>query len=192
MPGTIPAAIGRYQVQARLGHGAMGDVYKARDPHLDRIVAIKMIRADLGLPPEHAAEYRRRFYQEAKAAGRLKHPNIVGMHDVMELGGTPYIVMEYVEGKTLAELIAARGAWPPADAVEAIAQVCSALDYAHAHGIVHRDIKPANILVSASGQVMVSDFGVARIEGQEFTQVGVRLGTPAYMSPEQIQGHAVD
>jgi serine/threonine protein kinase len=192
MPGESPELIGRYEIQAVLGRGAMGAVYKARDPQLDRVVAIKMVRTDLGLPPEHLAEYKRRFYQEAMAAGRLSHPNIVAIHDVMEIDQTPYIVMEYVDSDTLADLIKARGALTDAQAVDVVLQVCRALEYAHAHGIVHRDIKPANILVGKNGQVKVSDFGIARIEGQDFTQTGVRLGTPSYMSPEQIRGHLVD
>src|SRR5262245_25358531 len=147
MANDTDKAIGRYQVLAQLGHGAMGSVYRARDPQLGRVVAIKMVRTDLGLPPEHLAEYRRRFNQEAMAAGRLNHPNIVAIYDVMADGHTPYIVMEYVEGKTLAEIVSARGALPPVEAVDVILQVCRALEYAHARGIVHRDIKPANILV---------------------------------------------
>jgi eukaryotic-like serine/threonine-protein kinase len=190
--GDGPARIGRYEIQAPLGRGAMGSVYKARDPHLDRVVAIKMVRTDLGCPPEHLAEYKRRFYQEAMAAGRLSHPNIVAVHDVMEVDRTPYIVMEYVESDTLADVIRARGALSDTQAVDLVLQVCRALEYAHAHGIVHRDIKPANILVSKRGQVKVSDFGIARIDGQDLTQSQVRLGTPAYMSPEQIRGQLVD
>src|SRR5262245_10794001 len=127
--------IGRYGVLAELGRGAMGVVYKARDPQLDRLVAIKTVRRDLGLAPEEDAELRKRVHQEATAAGRLAHPNIVAIHDVIELDGIPYIVMEYVEGPTLADLIAANGSLPPPQAVRLAIDVCNGLDYAHGHGV---------------------------------------------------------
>ncbi len=191
-PERRPRRIGRYEVLAELGQGAMGVVYKARDPQLDRVVAIKTLRRDLGLPPEQYAELKQRFYQEATAAGRLNHPNLVAVHDVVELDDVPYMVMQYVEGRTLADLIAAEGALAPDRAVRLALQVCRALHYAHAAGVVHRDIKPGNILVDATGQAKLSDFGIARVAGSHVTQTGALLGTPAYMSPEQLGGRAVD
>ena len=192
MPPERPTFIARYEIQARLGQGAMGIVYKARDPQLDRIVAIKTVRSDLGLASDEFAVYKQRFFQEAKAAGRLNHPNVVAIYDVMEVEQTPYIVMEYVESDTLATLIKTHGALPPDRAVEIARHVCLALEHAHAHGVVHRDIKPANILFGNTGEVKVGDFGIARIEGQDLTLTGACLGTPCYMSPEQIRGRAVD
>ena len=187
-----PERIGRYAVLAELGRGAMGVVYKARDPQLDRLVAIKSVRRDLGLAAEEDGLLRKRVYQEAMAAGRLTHPNIVAIHDVVELDEIPYIVMEYVEGRTLADLIAAQGPLPPPQAVRFVSEVCSGLDYAHARGVVHRDIKPGNILVTAGGMAKVSDFGIARIAGSRVTRTGAFLGTPAYMAPEQLRGRAPD
>ncbi|MBI1893589.1 MAG: protein kinase [Candidatus Rokubacteria bacterium] len=184
--------IARYEILEELGQGAMGIVYKARDPQLDRIVAIKTLRRDLGLPPEQYAELKRRFYQEATAAGRLNHPNLVSVYDVVEVDGVPYMVMEYLEGRTLADLIASEGPLRPRQATHLVSQVCSALEYAHAHGVVHRDIKPGNILVGADGVAKVSDFGIARISGSTVTRTGVMVGTPAYMSPEQLSGRGVD
>jgi eukaryotic-like serine/threonine-protein kinase len=184
--------IGRYAVLAELGCGAMGVVYKARDPQLDRLVAIKTVRRDLGLAREEDAELRKRVYQEATAAGRLTHPNIVAIHDVIEFDGIPYIVMEYVEGPTLADLIAAEGSVPPPQAVRLVIDVCHGLEYAHGHGVIHRDIKPSNILVTASGTAKLSDFGIARVAGSHVTRTGAFLGTPAYMAPEQLRGRALD
>src|SRR5262245_30772754 len=192
MTQASPDRAGRYVILAELGRGAMGVVYKARDPHLDRLVAIKTVRRDLGLPPEEDADLRRRVYQEATAAGRLAHPNIVAIHDVIELDGTPYIVMEYVEGQTLADLIAAEGRLPPPRAVRLLIDVCDGLEYAHGHGVIHRDIKPSNILVTDSGMAKLSDFGIARVAGSHLTRTGALLGTPAYMAPEQLRGRALD
>lgn len=182
--------IGRYEILAELGRGAMGVVYKARDPQLDRIVAIKTLRLDLG--PELQADLRRRFYQEAMAAGRMNHPAIVAVHDVLVVDETPYIVMEFVEGQTLAHLIAAEGPLAPQRAADLVLQVCGALEFAHARGVVHRDIKPANILVAGGRQVKVSDFGIARIAGSKLTRTGDMIGSPSYMSPEQVRGGEMD
>ncbi len=184
--------IGRYEILADLGQGAMGVVYEARDPQLERVVAIKTLRRDLGLPPEEYADLKKRFYQEAKAAGRLNHPNIVIIHDVVEIDEIPYIVMEYLKGRTLAELIRTSGPLSTERVVDLVAQVCGALDYAHANAVVHRDIKPANVIVTANGVAKVSDFGIARIAGSSVTRTGVVVGTPAYMSPEQLRGRVPD
>jgi serine/threonine-protein kinase len=190
--GSSERLIGRYLVLSELGRGAMGKVYKARDPQLDRLVAIKTLRTDLGLAPEIVADFKKRFYREAMAAGRLNHPNIVAIHDVLEIAETPYIIMEYVDGRTLSTLLVAEGPLEPKRAVEIVVQACHALEYAHARGIVHRDIKPANILVSGGRDVKVSDFGIARISGTKFTQTGAMVGSPSYMSPEQVRGTQVD
>lgn len=192
MAEAAPQRIGRYEVLAELGQGAMGIVYKARDPQLERIVAIKTLRRGLGLPPEEYADLKRRFYQEAKAAGRLKHANIVTVYDVVEIEGIPYIVMEFLEGRTLAELIGTQGALDSRQAVDLVVQICKGLDYAHGSGVVHRDIKPGNIMVGPDGVAKVSDFGIARIVGSSVTRTGVVVGTPAYMSPEQLKGRVPD
>jgi serine/threonine protein kinase len=187
-----PRRIGRYEVLAELGRGAMGVVYRARDPQIDRAVALKTLRPDLGLPGDAFAELTRRFYQEATAAGRLSHPNIVAIHDVLDVEGVPYIVMECLEGRTLADLIAAEGPLDPPRAVRLFVQVCDALDYAHARGVVHRDIKPGNIVVTPGDVAKVTDFGIARVSGSTVTQTGAVLGTPAYMAPEQLRGRVPD
>jgi hypothetical protein len=187
-----PRRIGRYEVLAELGRGAMGVVYRARDPRIDRVVAIKTLRPDLGLPADAFADLEKRFYQEATAAGRLSHPNIVAVHDVLAVEGVPYIVMECLEGRTLADLIAAEGRLDPARATRLFVQVCDALHYAHARGVVHRDIKPGNIVVTPGDVAKVTDFGIARVTGSTVTQTGAVLGTPAYMAPEQLRGQVPD
>ena len=187
-----PRRIGRYEVLAELGRGAMGVVYRARDPQIDRVVAIKTLRPDLGLPGDAFAELKKRFYQEATAAGRLSHPNIVAIHDVLDLDEVPYIVMECLEGRTLGDLIAAESRLEPSRAVRLFVQVCGALDYAHRRGVVHRDIKPGNIVVTAGDVAKVTDFGIARVTGSTVTQTGAVLGTPAYMAPEQLRGQVPD
>jgi eukaryotic-like serine/threonine-protein kinase len=187
-----PLTIGRYTLLGELGQGATGIVYKAHDPQLDRVVAIKRLHASLeggGAPSE---DRRRRFAQEAMAAGRLNHPNIVAVHDLVEIAGVAYLVMEYVDGRTLAELIGTEAPLTPDRAVQLLRPVCWALEYAHARGVVHRDIKPGNILVADSGDVKLGDFGIARLVGHTATQTGAMLGSPAYMSPEQIRGWATD
>jgi len=192
MAEVLENRIGRYEVLGELGRGAMGIVYKARDPQLDRVVAIKTIRLDAGQAPEHQEDLRRRFYREAMAAARLNHPHIVGVYDVIENEGVPCIVMEYVEGQTLGRLLEAEAPLQPARAIDLVVQVCQALDYAHGRGIVHRDIKPANILVAGRRDVKVGDFGIARIADSKMTQTGTMLGSPSYMSPEQVLGREVD
>jgi len=187
-----PERVGRYEILAELGRGAMGVVYRARDPQIDRVVALKTLRPDLGLPLDAFRELTRRFQQEAMAAGRLNHPNIVAIHDVLDLDGVPYIVMECLEGRPLADLIAAEGRLPPRRVVPLFVQVCEALDYAHARGVVHRDIKPGNIVIAPGDVAKVTDFGIARVTGSTVTQTGAVLGTPAYMSPEQLRGQTPD
>src|SRR5437667_7850930 len=186
--------LGRYEIVAELGHGAMGVVYKARDPKIDRFVAIKTTSM-AGATPEEQREFRSRFFVEAQAAGRLLHPGIVTVFDVGEEpeSNNPYIVMEYIEGQTLRELLSARSEKLPLDAALQITEeVAEALDYAHAQGVVHRDIKPENILVTKEGAAKVSDFGIAQLDVSRMTLAGRAIGTPAYMSPEQLEGKPVD
>jgi serine/threonine-protein kinase len=184
--------LGRYELLGELGRGAMGVVYKARDPKIDRLIALKVIAPAEGLDAAQREESRERFHREARAAGRLTHPNIVTVHDVGEDQGRAYLVMEFIEGETLDQILRSRRPLP-LDEVLAIAdQVAQALDYAHARSVIHRDIKPANILLTRDGVVKVTDFGIARFAGAEATQTGRTLGTPSYMSPEQIAGLSLD
>ena len=171
----------------------MGVVYQARDPKIDRIVAIKTLSLSQGDDDE--AEFRMRFILEAQAAGRLSHPGIVTVYDVAEDVEThaPYIVMEYVAGQTLKKLLAPGYAKVPLETALRLAQeVAEALAYAHARGVVHRDIKPANIMITEDEHAKIMDFGVAKLDFSQRTQSGVLMGTPAYMSPEQLTGHSVD
>ncbi len=184
--------LGRYQIQQELGRGAMGTVYRAYDPKIDRVVALKTISLS-GIDPAGEADFRRRFVREAQAAGKLSHGGIVTIYDVGEdeVTRTPFIVMEYIEGTTLEEL--GRGERLPLEqALELVEQVAEALDYAHERGIVHRDIKPANIIITPDRRAKITDFGIAKLLQTQFTQPGQVLGTPAYMSPEQLSGGAVD
>ena len=188
----VPLRCGRYELLSELGRGTSGVVYKAHDPKLDRLVALKILRPELVSLEESGVGLKQRFHQEAVAAGRLTHPAIVAVHDVGEADdGRPFMVMEYSEGGTLADLLLGGRPLPLADAVAIVVQVCAALDYAHRHGVVHRDIKPRNILVGP-GVTKVTDFGTARILGASHTQTGTMLGTPAYMSPEMVRGQAAD
>jgi hypothetical protein len=185
--------LGRYELQEELGRGAMGAVYRGRDPVIDRVVAVKTIRLDRFTPGEEEG-YKKRFFREAQAAGRLSHPGIVTVHDVGVDASvqTPYIVMEYVEGRTLENLLDDPAVPLNLDQrLEILQQVAEALDYAHAQGIVHRDIKPANILVTSNGVAKVTDFGVARMRQTQAT-TSEFVGTPSYMSPEQVRGQRVD
>ena len=186
-----PLFYGRYELLSELGRGTSGVVYKAHDPKLDRLVAMKILRPELISLEESGVGLKQRFHQEAVAAGRLTHPAIVAVHDVGEADGRPFMVMEYIEGGTLADLLLGGRPLPLADAAGIVVQVCAALDYAHRHGVVHRDIKPRNILVGP-GVTKVTDFGTARILGASHTQTGTMLGTPAYMSPEMVRGQAAD
>lgn len=187
--------LGRYEIVAELGRGNMGAVFRARDPKIDRTVAIKTIAVPAGASRDFE-HYRQRFYREAQAAGRLSHPGIVTIYDVGEdeAAHTPFIVMECVDGESLDRLVAAApsGALPRASTLELVQHIAEALDYAHGQGIVHRDIKPANIMVTAAGQPKIADFGIAKLALVETTMPGQVVGTPAYMSPEQLNGKAVD
>ena len=184
-------SIGRYRVDGLLGTGAMGDVYRAYDPVIDRPVAIKVVRTELAAG-SGSEQWLQRFRREARAAGRRFHPNIVAILDFGEDDGMPFLAMEYIDGRSLDGILKASGPLDPARSVAVITQVLSALGFAHQNGIVHRDVKPSNIMVLNSGEVKVADFGIARIDTSEFTIVGDLLGTPAYMAPEQFAGAPVD
>jgi serine/threonine protein kinase len=182
--------VGRYRIISELGRGAMGVVYKAEDPNLDRVVALKTISLDKDA--EGKAEYQKRFFVEAKAAGKLNHPNIVHTYDFGELDGTAYLAMELLDGTDLRKRVQ-QGAIPSVEAVEIACQVAEGLAYAHQRGIVHRDIKPANIMLPERGPAKIMDFGLARMRlADHKTSTGIVLGTPRYMSPEQISGQPVD
>jgi serine/threonine-protein kinase len=179
----------RYRIEARIGQGGMAEVFRGFDPSLDRTVAVKTL-----LPPfDRDAGFVARFRREAQAAARLNHPNIVGVYDAGADGDTQFIVMEYIEGRTLASFLAGGGQPTQEQAVELTEKVAAALQAAHAQGIVHRDIKPANIMVTRSGEVKVMDFGIARLQSDATApQTSSVIGTPAYFSPEQAQGQPVD
>ncbi len=187
---AIPDKIGRYRIEAVLGRGAMGVIYRAHDPEIDRPVAIKLIRADL-LDGEDRADYLVRFRREAQAAGRCAHPNIVAIYDFAMHEGNPFLAMEFVEGVSLSQARERGTEFEVADAVFVMLQVLDALGAAHAMGIVHRDIKPANIMLVGGTRVKVTDFGISRFDSSDLTQDGSVVGTPNYMSPEQYQGLAV-
>ena len=179
-----PRKLGRYEIVAEIGQGAMGTVYKALDPLLERTVALKTISVPAGDPKMN--EYEARFYQEAKAAGSLNHPHIVTVYDVGKSGNVPFLAMEYLEGRELNDIMRACRPLPPAHAVEIAAQVADALAYAHDRGVVHRDIKPANIMVVRDGLVKITDFGIARMRSSERAADTHVAGSPRYMSPEQV------
>jgi len=184
---------GRYEVVAELGRGAMGVVYKARDPQIDRMVAVKTVSL-WGQQPDEEKEFRLRFMHEAQAAGRLHHPGIVAIFDVGENpeNHDPYIVLEYVAGEPLNRILAREKKLSPTKALQLAEEIAEALDYAHGQGVTHRDIKPGNILVTQDGHAKISDFGIAKLNLAHFTVPGRVLGTPAYMAPEQLNGEGVD
>lgn len=182
--------LGRYEIIGELGHGAMGVVYKARDPLIDRTVAIKTIGLDL--TSEESEAFERRFYREAKSAGRLNHSNIVTIHDVGKSDAVAYIAMEFLDGRSLREILDSGVVFPPEKIADIAAQVADGLAYAHENGIVHRDIKPPNIMVLDSGLVKITDFGIALLPTGSRTLAGTVFGSPKYMSPEQVVGRDVD
>ena len=180
--------IGKYKILEKIGQGAMGEVYKAHDPVLNRFVAVKTISADLGADDM----LRKRFQREAQSAARLNHPNIITVYDYGEEQGKIYMAMELLEGSDLKQAIAARALPDLAGRLAIMEQICDGLAFAHAHEIVHRDLKPANIHLLADGQVKIMDFGLARLGGSEMTRTGMVMGTPHYMSPEQVRGERAD
>jgi len=189
--GQSPAMLGRYKILKELGRGAMGLVYLGKDPTIQRFVAIKTMRLDQ-IDEEKLQEVKSRFFREAESAGRLSHPNIVTIYDAGEQNELGYIAMELVEGKSLREWSRKPNLLPLTDLVQTLASVADALEYAHQQGVVHRDIKPANIMITNDKLVKVMDFGIAKMVSSSRTQTDVVLGTPTYMSPEQIAGKKVD
>jgi CHASE2 domain-containing sensor protein/tRNA A-37 threonylcarbamoyl transferase component Bud32 len=180
--------IGRYEILSELGHGAMGFVFKGRDPIIDRLVAIKTVRFDRLYEDQEIESLKERFYKEAQAAGKFTHPNIVTIFDVGEEEGLSYMAMEYVKGESLSKYTSGDHLLPVEEVLNIIIEVAEALDFAHQRDIVHRDIKPANLMRTAEGEVKVMDFGIAKLPSSTLTQTGSILGTPSYMSPEQIDG----
>jgi hypothetical protein len=180
--------IGRYEIQRRLGTGGMGDLYLARDPSLDRFVAIKLLKEHSQDDPE----LRERFIREARSVAKLRHPNIVVVHDVGEDDGRPFIAMEYIAGETLTEVLRRTPTLPLVRRLELMEHLCAGLAHAHTAGIVHRDIKPANIMLDGEGVLKILDFGIARLGNSGMTQEGMMMGTLNYMSPEQVAGRGVD
>ena len=185
-----PAKIGRYNVASEIGRGAMGVVYRAIDPLLDRAVAVKTI--NMALDPGEIEQYEKRFTIEARAAGGLNHPNIVTIYDIGRSGDLAYLAMEFLDGRELKELIVS-GELTTDRALDIAAQAADGLAYAHEHDVVHRDIKPANIMILRDGRVKITDFGIARMRSADVrTQTGVVLGSPRYLSPEQVLGKRCD
>lgn len=189
-----PEKVGRYEIRGEIGRGAMGTVYRGYDPQLGREVAIKMIAAALAGGREEGDEIAARFQREARVAARLHHPGVVGVYDAGREGESLFLVLELVEGETLAARLS-RGEFPSLEqALDIAAQAADALAVAHATAIVHRDIKPGNLMITRTGQVKVADFGVAKAVGEstELTRTGMMVGSPAYMAPEQVKGQSLD
>ena len=187
MAAPEPTQIGRYEVVSRLGQGGMGSLYLAKDPKIGRLVAIKLVRQEFDSP-----DARLRFAREAQSAGTLRHPNIVTIFDVDEHEGFPFIAMEYIDGETLGEIVKRKALLPVSKRLQWVEDLCSGLAYAHRQGVIHRDIKPANLMVDTEGNLKILDFGLARRDASKFTQSHVIIGTPNYMSPEQIRGQNID
>ncbi len=186
---ATPQTLGKYQLLQEIGRGGMGAVYKAYDPFLDRTVAIKLLAPHL----VWEKDFVERFLREARAAARLRHPNIIEIHDVGQEGSNYYFVMAYMPGSSLKELTARQSRLPPAKALPILRQLADALDYIHAKGLVHRDVKPANIMFDERDQAVLMDFGIVKAaQESRLTATGSSIGTPHYMSPEQIQGQPVD
>ena len=183
-------SLGRYALTEEVGRGSMGTVYRASDPLIERVVAIKTI--DLARLDDGSLEPRARFLREAKAAGRLSHPGIVTIFDVGELEDIAFIVMELVEGRSLKDILDRGEPIPLAAALAILVQTADALDFAHRHGVVHRDVKPGNVMLTRHGTVKITDFGIARIDQTKRTRTGILVGSPGYMSPEQLSGKAID
>ena len=193
---TSPQVLGeRYEIGGVLGRGGMAEVHRGRDLRLGREVAVKVLRQDLARDPSFQVRFRR----EAQAAASLNHPSIVAVYDTGEdrtaLGATPYIVMEYVEGETLRDVLRREGVLDPDRAMELAADICGALDFSHRNGIVHRDVKPGNVMITPQGTVKVMDFGIARAVSDSaatMTSTAAVIGTAQYLSPEQARGEGVD
>ena len=184
---TAPESIGKYRITDLLGRGAMGVVYRALDPLLNRYVAIKVMSQGIATD----LELRDRFLREARAAGSLQHPNIITIYDFGEADGSLYIAMEYVEGSDLSDIMERQDPLPLPAKLDIIVDTLHALEYAHSRGVVHRDVKPANIRVSVAGHAKLMDFGIARLEKSDLTRSGMVIGTPDYMAPEQVTGGTI-
>ena len=188
----VPATLGRYQVLKELGRGAMGVVYLGKDPTIQRFVAIKTMRLEDIDKEEDLKEFRDRFFREAESTGRLSHPNIITVYDAGEQDGLAYIAMEYLEGVLLNCYCQKSTLVPAKQALQIVATVAEALDYAHGQGVIHRDVKPPNIMILKQRLVKVMDFGIAKMASASKTQSSMIVGTPRYMSPEQATGKDVD
>jgi len=186
------SSVGRYEIESELGHGAMGVVYKAVDPKIGRSVAIKTIRLDQTLGARQLADLKERSLREAQVAGQLSHPGIVTIYDVVEKGGHLYIAMEFIEGQELSHFCTEQTLLKPKQVATIIGHICHALDYAHKAGVVHRDIKPSNIMLPKDGRPKIMDFGITKVVTSDATQTAAMIGTPSYMSPEQIDLEKVD
>jgi serine/threonine-protein kinase len=188
----IPQRLGRYVIERKIGRGAMGAVYLARDPRINRAVALKVIPIEKEFEDEELAEARQRFFREAESAGRLTHPNIITVFDAGEDHHLAYIAMEYLPGLPLTTFTDQKRLLAPKKALELCARTALALDYAHNQGVIHRDIKPANLLYDRKDDALkISDFGVARLTDNNRTKTGIVLGTPMYMSPEQLNAETL-
>lgn len=183
--------VGRYEILGRLGQGSMGVVYLGRDPYINRKVSIKISRPAADVKGEKADKYRKRFFLEAQSAGRLMHPNIVGIYDAGMYKDFCYITMEYIDGPTLEKFCDKDSVLPVSKVVELLFEACNALGYAHNRGVVHRDIKPSNIMLNKAGEVRITDFGIAQIKSEQTASKGI-IGSPSYMSPEQVKEELVE
>jgi serine/threonine-protein kinase len=195
---TAPAAapevqrLGRYQLEREIGHGAMGTVYLGRDTAINRMVAIKAIPLASEFSDAELVEARSRFFREAETAGRLNHPNIVTIYDVGEERGLAYIAMEYLKGRHLSDYAKSDNLMEPRKVLEVIGRTAEALGFAHKQQVVHRDIKPANLMYDPATDILkITDFGIARLSDSGSTRTGIVLGTPSFMSPEQLEGRTV-
>ena len=180
--------IGKYEILEKIGEGAMGVVYKARDPLMERLVAVKTMSADLDAEPE----LRERFFREARSAGKLSHKNIITIYELGEEDGKAYMAMEFLDGEDLKRVLARQEKMPLEYKLQLALEVCEGLSHAHREGVIHRDIKPGNIHLTKTGQLKILDFGLARIATSDITKAGSVMGTPSYMSPEQVRGETVD
>jgi len=188
----VKPTVGRYEILGEIGQGAMGIVYKARDPQLQRMVAIKTIRFADDFEERKVKEIKARFLREAEIAGKLSHPSIVSIYDAGEDYDLTYLAMEFIDGENLVKYTQRKALLPLKRVLYIISEAAAAIDYAHTQGVIHRDIKPGNIMILKNGKVKVTDFGVAKAVSSSQTRSGIILGTPNYMSPEQINGQELD